>query len=105
MLRMLLESRDHVVIGPSATEVITREKPDIAFIDIGLPAMNGYEVAQRIRARPALDGVLLVALTGYGAPADISAARAAGFDEHVIKPAELANLERILASRKPGSPG
>jgi two-component system CheB/CheR fusion protein len=105
MLRMLLESRDHVVIdvedGPSAIDVITREKPDVAFIDIGLPAMNGYEVAQRIRNRPALDDVMLVALTGYGAPSDISAARAAGFDEHLIKPAELAKLERILASRKP----
>jgi two-component system, chemotaxis family, CheB/CheR fusion protein len=108
MLRMLLESRDHLVIdvedGRSAIDVITREKPDVAFIDIGLPAMNGYEVAQRIRDRPALDDVLLVALTGYGAPSDISAARAAGFDEHVIKPAELAKLERILATRKPSAP-
>ncbi|HEX3481672.1 MAG TPA: chemotaxis protein CheB [Kofleriaceae bacterium] len=108
MLRMLLESRDHLVIdvedGPSAIDVITREKPDVAFIDIGLPAMNGYEVAQRIRDRPGLDDVLLVALTGYGAPSDISAARAAGFDEHVIKPAELAKLERILATRKPSAP-
>jgi two-component system CheB/CheR fusion protein len=108
MLRMLLESRDHHVIdvedGPSAIDVITREKPDVAFIDIGLPAMNGYEVAQRIRDRPGLDDVMLVALTGYGAPSDISAARAAGFDEHVIKPAELGKLERILATRKPSAP-
>jgi CheY-like chemotaxis protein len=87
--------------GPSAIDVIAREKPDVAFIDIGLPAMNGYEVAQRIRGRPGLEDVLLVALTGYGAPSDISAARAAGFDEHLIKPAELAKLERILANRKP----
>jgi two-component system CheB/CheR fusion protein len=109
MLRLLLESRDHQVIdvedGPSAIDVITREKPDVAFIDIGLPAMNGYEVAQRIRNRPGLDDVLLVALTGYGAPSDVSAARAAGFDEHLIKPAELAKLERILASRKPSVTG
>jgi two-component system CheB/CheR fusion protein len=105
MLRMLLESRDHVVIdvedGPSAIEVITRERPDVAFIDIGLPEMNGYEVAQRLRARPGLDDVLLVALTGYGAPSDVSAAHAAGFDEHLIKPADLSKLERILASKKP----
>ena len=105
MLRMLLESRDHVVIdvedGPSAIDAIARERPDVAFIDIGLPVMNGYEVAQRIRARPGLDDVLLVALTGYGAPSDVSAARAAGFDEHLIKPAELAKLERILAAKKP----
>jgi len=109
MLRMLLEARDHQVIdvedGPSAIDVITREKPDVAFIDIGLPAMNGYEVAQRIRDRPALDDVMLVALTGYGAPSDVSAARAAGFDEHLIKPAELAKLERILANRKPSIAG
>jgi two-component system CheB/CheR fusion protein len=109
MLRMLLESRDHLVIdvedGPSAIDVITREKPDVAFIDIGLPAMNGYEVAQRIRDRPGLDSVMLVALTGYGAPSDISAARAAGFDEHVIEPAELAKLEQILATRKPSMTG
>jgi two-component system CheB/CheR fusion protein len=105
MLRMLLESRDHVVIdvedGPTAIEVISRERPDVAFIDIGLPVMNGYEVAQRIRNRPELEDVLLVALTGYGAPSDVSAARAAGFDEHVIKPAELAKLEKILASKRP----
>jgi two-component system CheB/CheR fusion protein len=105
MLRMLLESRDHVVIdvedGPTAIEVITRERPDVAFIDIGLPAMNGYEVAQRIRGRPGLDDVLLVALTGYGAPSDVSAAHAAGFDEHLIKPAELSKLEKILAAKKP----
>jgi two-component system CheB/CheR fusion protein len=105
MLRMLLESRDHIVIdvedGPTAIEVITRERPDVAFIDIGLPAMNGYEVAQRIRGRPGLDDVFLVALTGYGAPSDVSAAHAAGFDEHLIKPAELAKLERILAAKKP----
>jgi two-component system CheB/CheR fusion protein len=107
MLRMLLESRDHIVVdvedGPKAIEVITREKPDVAFIDIGLPEMNGYEVAQRLRDRPELDSVLLVALTGYGAPGDISAAHAAGFDEHLIKPAELAKIEKILASRRPST--
>jgi two-component system, chemotaxis family, CheB/CheR fusion protein len=105
MLRMLLESRDHTVVdvedGPAAIEAIMRERPDVAFIDIGLPQMNGYEVAQRLRTQPELDDVLLVALTGYGAPSDISAARAAGFDEHLIKPAELAKLEKILATRKP----
>jgi CheY-like chemotaxis protein len=105
MLRMLLESRDHIVVdvesGPAAIDVITRDPPDVAFIDIGLPEMNGYEVAQRLRDRPELDDVMLIALTGYGAPSDVSAAHAAGFDEHVIKPAKLAKLEKILASKKP----
>jgi two-component system CheB/CheR fusion protein len=105
MLRMLLESRDHHVLdaadGPAAIELIEREKPDIAFIDIGLPTMNGYEVAQRIRERAELASVRLVALTGYGAPNDVLAARAAGFDEHLIKPAELSRIEAILGERKP----
>jgi two-component system, chemotaxis family, CheB/CheR fusion protein len=101
MLRMLLEARDHVVLdaadGPTAIELIEREKPDIAFIDIGLPTMTGYEVAQQIRARAELRGVRLVALTGYGNPSDVAMAREAGFDEHVIKPAALARIEQILA--------
>jgi two-component system CheB/CheR fusion protein len=104
MLRSLLERRNHQVIvaadGASAIEVIEREQPDAAFIDIGLPVMNGYEVARKIRSRGHLDGVLLVALTGYGSQADIAAARAAGFDEHVIKPAELHQLEQVLGRCK-----
>ncbi len=105
MLRMLLESRDHLVYdasdGPSALALIERERPHVAFIDIGLPTMNGYEIAQQIRRRAHLADVRLVALTGYGAPSDISAAHAAGFDEHVIKPADLGRLEAILA--RPGA--
>jgi CheY-like chemotaxis protein/nitrogen-specific signal transduction histidine kinase len=103
MLRMLLESRDHVVFdasdGPAALELIAREKPDIAFIDIGLPTMTGYDVAEQIRQRPELSGVRLVALTGYSAPSDVNRARDAGFDEHVIKPAELARIEEIIAKK------
>jgi signal transduction histidine kinase/ActR/RegA family two-component response regulator len=105
MLRMLLESRDHHVFdasdGPSALALIERERPDVAFIDIGLPSMNGYEIAEQIRRRAHLADVRLVALTGYGAPSDISAARAAGFDEHVVKPADLGRIEAILANAKP----
>ena len=107
MLRMLLESRDHTVLdaadGESAIALIEREKPDVAFIDIGLPVMSGYEVAQQIRARKELANVRLVALTGYGAATDVSAAMAAGFDEHVIKPADIGRLDRILAARKPSA--
>ena len=103
MLRMLLESRDHVVLdaadGAAAVELIERERPDVALVDVGLPTMSGYEVAQRIRARRELSNVLLVALTGYGAPSDVTAARNAGFDEHVIKPARLDRIEEILATR------
>jgi two-component system CheB/CheR fusion protein len=100
MLKLLLEARDHEVLdaadGPAALEVIKQMRPDVAFIDIGLPTMTGYEIAQRIRAQRELDGVFLVALTGYGAPNDVVAVKQAGFDEHLIKPADLARIESIL---------
>ena len=102
MLRMLLESRDHEVIdapdGPSALEILTTTRPDIAFIDIGLPAMDGYAVARQIRERAELEQLTLIALSGYGTPADVANAIAAGFDHHVIKPAPLARLEELLAT-------
>jgi two-component system, chemotaxis family, CheB/CheR fusion protein len=104
MLRMLLEKRNHVVFdaadGAHAVQLIAQQKPDVAFIDIGLPILDGFEVAQQIRRQPELEGVLLVALSGYGTHSDIEAAIAAGFDDHVTKPAELTRLEQILARKK-----
>jgi two-component system CheB/CheR fusion protein len=73
-----------------------REEFDVALIDIGLPGLDGYEVARRIRAQKDLDGVLLVALTGYGREEDRQAVREAGFDLHVVKPMKLSDLETIL---------
>jgi CheY-like chemotaxis protein len=105
MLRVLFEARKHVVFdasdGALAVQLIAQHKPDVAFIDIGLPVMNGFEVAQQIRQRPELNDVLLVALSGYGNRSDIDAALAAGFDHHVTKPAEFRKLEQILSRRKP----
>ncbi|HTL38928.1 MAG TPA: chemotaxis protein CheB [Kofleriaceae bacterium] len=101
MLRDLLEARKHVVYdaadGARAVQLIAEQKPDVAFIDIGLPVMDGFEVAQQIRQRPELREVRLVALSGYGNKSDVAAALKAGFDEHVTKPAELGQLEKILA--------
>ena len=68
----------------------------MALLDIGLPAMDGYELARRLRAMPALAGVRLVAVTGYGQDRDREAAEHAGFHEHVVKPVSLAVLERAL---------
>ncbi len=106
MLKMLLESRDHMVVdapdGFAALQLLSGQPADIAFIDIGLPAMDGYEVAQRIRKQPHLAGVTLVALSGYGSPNDVAAALAAGFDHHLIKPAPLAKLEDILSKVEGG---
>jgi CheY-like chemotaxis protein len=103
MLRVLIESAGHIVLeevdGTSAVRAIEREHPDIAFIDIGLPAMNGYEVARSVRQNRSLDDVVLVALTGYGRDTDIQAANAAGFDAHVTKPADFHLIDEILARK------
>ena len=105
MLRVLFEARNHVVFdgsdGAHAVQLITEHKPHIAFIDIGLPVMNGFEVAQQIRKRPELNDVMLVALSGYGNHSDVETALAAGFDEHVTKPAEFTRLEQILTRKRP----
>jgi DNA-binding response OmpR family regulator len=71
--------------------------PDIALLDIGLPDMDGFELARRLRERPALAGVTFVALTGYGQLEDQRRVRESGFDHHLTKPVDLAVLERILA--------
>ena len=105
MLRVLFERHNHVVYdapdGAKALQLIAQHKPDIAFIDIGLPVMNGFEVAQQIRKRTDLKDVMLVALSGYGNSSDVQAAFAAGFDEHITKPADLKTFEQILARRRP----
>jgi CheY-like chemotaxis protein len=72
-------------------------RPDVVLLDIGLPGMDGYEVAQQMRELPGLRDIHLVAVTGYGRSDDRQRAREAGFDEHLVKPVEFAILERTLA--------
>ncbi|MBK7857151.1 MAG: response regulator [Archangiaceae bacterium] len=73
--------------GPRGIDVATAHKPDVAFLDLGMPAMSGYEVAARLRE---LDpGLVLVAVTGYGQPSDRARTRAAGFQHHLVKPVDL----------------
>jgi CheY-like chemotaxis protein len=72
-------------------------KPDVVLLDIGLPGMDGYEVAQQMRELPGLKDIRLVAVTGYGRSDDRLRAREAGFDDHLVKPVEFAVLERTLA--------
>ena len=72
--------------------------PDIALVDIGLPDIDGYEVSRRLRSNPATAGIFLVALTGYGSQEDRGRALASGFDEHLVKPADLQALEALLRS-------
>ncbi len=72
--------------GPSALAVLQRKHVDAIILDIGLPGMDGYEVARVIRADGSHADVRLIAVTGYGSPEDRERARAAGFDRHLVKP-------------------
>jgi two-component system CheB/CheR fusion protein len=83
--------------GHSALRLINEVSPDIVILDVGLPGMDGLEVARRIRAMPRHSGARLIALTGYGQASDREATRQAGFDYHLVKPVQPAELLRALA--------
>jgi CheY-like chemotaxis protein len=99
-LGMVLGLDGHQVLsaytGAQALELAHSFKPEIVLLDIGLPGVDGYEVARRIRALAGLQTVHLVAITGYGQDADKARARAAGFADHLVKPVEFTALQRIL---------
>ena len=78
--------------------------PDLVLLDIGLPGTDGYEVARRMRGEPSLDGVYLVALTGYGSESDRQRSTAEGFDDHLVKPIEFDDLLRGLERTQVGKP-
>jgi signal transduction histidine kinase/CheY-like chemotaxis protein len=96
-LRQLLELRGHEVVeaedGQRGIELVLSRRPDVALVDIGLPGVDGYEVASRVRAASA---TRLVALTGYGGAEDRNRAVSAGFDAHLVKPVDLDALSRVL---------
>ena len=100
MYMMVLEAEGHQVFqaedGLAAVEMFRSVRPDVAVIDIGLPHMDGYEVARQIRKETGGQDVTLIALTGYGFPEDRERSRAAGFDQHLVKPAMPDDLKREM---------
>jgi two-component system CheB/CheR fusion protein len=82
--------------GLSALELASKFRPDIALIDIGLPEMNGYELARRLRQLPTMLPLQLVAITGYGREEDRRAAEEAGFNLHLVKPIDPIRLKQLL---------
>jgi PAS domain S-box-containing protein len=84
--------------GPSALEALKTARPSLILLDIGLPGMDGYEVARRIRQMPEFANIMLIALTGWGQEEDRRRTREAGFDHHLVKPVELDALQGILSS-------
>ena len=84
--------------GPAALALLEEFKPDVAILDIGLPGMDGYELATRIRRMPEHGKLRLLALTGYGQPEDAASTREAGFDVHLVKPIDIQGLLKHLVS-------
>ena len=99
-LALLLRSDGHDVRtahdGPTALETALAYRPNVALLDIGLPGVSGFEVAKRMR--PDLQDVVLVAMTGYGQEADRQRSKEAGFNHHLVKPADFGKLQQILAT-------
>jgi two-component system CheB/CheR fusion protein len=100
-LALLLRLGGHTVQvaydGCTALQAAKGAPPEVVLLDIGLPGMDGYEVARRLRAQEATRGVVLIAISGYGQEDDRSRSRAAGFDHHLVKPVEPLEVEALLA--------
>jgi two-component system CheB/CheR fusion protein len=99
VVRMIGHEVETAHSGPAALNIAEAFHPDVVLLDIGMPGMNGYEVARALRARPHGHEVMLVAVTGWGQPQDVATAKDAGFDHHVVKPAGLATLRELLGVR------
>jgi two-component system CheB/CheR fusion protein len=100
-IAMLIELWGHAVVmaydGPGALAAIAEHQPDVVLLDIGLPGMNGYQVAERVRATYTGGGPQLWALTGYGQDDDVARGREVGFAQHLVKPVAPAKLKQLLA--------
>lgn len=105
-LAMLLAVEHHEVRvahdGPTALQVAEDFHPDVVLLDIGLPMMDGYEVARRLRQSSELKSAVIIALTGYGQDGDRTRSAEAGFDLHLVKPVSLDTLRATLATRSTG---
>jgi PAS domain S-box-containing protein len=92
--------------GPAALDAVKEGfHPEVVFLDVGMPGMDGYEVARRLRKLPGVEGAVLVALTGYGQEQDRERSKEAGFDRHLVKPVDLTDIEGVLVSLAPRRTG
>ena len=105
-MTLLLELQGHEVhvahAGVTALRVASDKRPDVILLDIGMPGMNGYEVARQLRAQDCFADTLLVAITGYGRASDVKQTESAGFDHHLVKPVDYEKLQAVLATRSSG---
>jgi CheY-like chemotaxis protein len=83
--------------GPAALALAAAQRPRIALLDLGLPMIDGYELARRLRELPGLEGIKLIAITGYGQTSDRERTSAAGFAAHLVKPVRLETVATLIA--------
>lgn len=104
-MSLLLELEGHEVTcahdGHSALDAASAFDPEVVLLDLGLPEINGYEVARRLRAEPRHAGVLLIAISGYGRDQDRAASQEAGFDFHLTKPADPDMVMQLMQQHGP----
>jgi two-component system CheB/CheR fusion protein len=102
-VRLLLESWGHRVeeaaSGGQGLELVRRARPDVVLVDLGLPDMAGYGVAEALRSAPGGDALLLIAITGFGRAKDRLRSKKAGFDAHLTKPVNPHELAEVLLLR------
>jgi CheY-like chemotaxis protein len=103
LLRMLGHEVTVSNSGLEGLRYVADSAPDVALLDIGMPNMNGYEVAQRIRSQPHCRDMMLIAITGWGQEVDRVRSRAAGFDHHLVKPVDFDQLQKLWQRNFPGS--
>jgi signal transduction histidine kinase len=105
-MTLLLELQGHEVhvahAGQTALTIAIEKRPDVILLDIGMPGMNGYEVARQLRAQKTFSDTLLVAITGYGRVSDVMQTQSAGFDHHLVKPVDYDKLQAVLAAHTRG---
>jgi PAS domain S-box-containing protein len=104
VLCRLLQRKGHTTRvaheGPAALQLAIAEKPEVLILDIGLPGMDGYEIAMRLRTDPAFAELLIIAVSGYGREDDLERSRAAGFDHHLVKPVDFREVETIIRTTR-----
>lgn len=101
LMSELLRSWGHEVVaaatGPAGVELVIRQRPDVAFIDLGLPELDGRGVARQVKAQLGADGPRLVAMTGFSQPDHVHGATEAGFDAYIVKPSSPEEIQRVLS--------
>ena len=104
MLDLLGHETQRLYDPHAVPDAVEDFRPDVVFLDVGMPGLSGYDLARLLRERPDGDALLLVAVTGWGQPEDRRRTRDAGFDHHLVKPVDTEQLEDLIASLGPPPP-